>query len=217
MGASARTRVHARPDRQDHWHALRVAAGLALPGALLLAAGRPELLVYSVFGSFTGIYGRGESGWPRTRHQIQAGLLLCAGVALGVTLSWLHTSAWMLVVVEVAFATAGSVIADVLRLRPAGPFFFIFAMGATATVPAGPVTPMTALGLCAGTALLSVLSAAPVRALRSHRRPNSPIGCHRMWARTRCGTHSRSRPRAGPDCCSALTMPIGPWPPPRYR
>lgn len=30
-------------------------------------------------------------------------------------------------------------------------------MGATATVPAGPVTPMTALGLCAGTALLSVL------------------------------------------------------------
>ncbi|YCU36357.1 FUSC family protein [Mycobacteroides abscessus] len=157
MGASARTRVHARPDRQDHWHALRVAAGLALPGALLLAAGRPELLVYSVFGSFTGIYGRGESGWLRTRHQIQAGLLLCAGVALGVTLSWLHTSAWMLVVVEVAFATAGSVIADVLRLRPAGPFFFIFAMGATATVPAGPVTPMTALGLCAGTALLSVL------------------------------------------------------------
>lgn len=137
MGASARTRVHARPDRQDHWHALRVAAGLALPGALLLAAGRPELLVYSVFGSFTGIYARGESGWLRTRHQIQAGLLLCAGVALGVALSWLHASAWMLVVVEVAFATAGSVIADVLRLRPAGPFFFIFAMGATATVPAG--------------------------------------------------------------------------------
>lgn len=137
MGASARTRVHARPDRQDHWHALRVAAGLALPGALLLAAGRPELLVYSVFGSFTGTYGRGESGWLRTRHQIQAGLLLCAGVALGVTLSWLHASAWMLVVVEVAFATAGSVIADALRLRPAGPFFFIFAMGGVPLVLRG--------------------------------------------------------------------------------
>ncbi|MGC7282042.1 FUSC family protein, partial [Mycobacteroides abscessus subsp. abscessus] len=103
----------------------------------------PELLVYIVFVSFTAIYARGESCWLRTRHQIQVGLLLCAGVGSGVALSWLRASAWMLVVVEVAFATAGAVIDDVLRLRPAGPFFFIFAMGATATVPAGPVTPMT--------------------------------------------------------------------------
>lgn len=157
MDASARTRPGARPDRHDHWHALRVAAGLALPGGLLLAFGRPELLVYMVFGSFTGIYGRGESGWRRTRHQLQAGVLLCAGVALGVMLSSLHARTWMLVAVEVVFATAGSVIADALRLRPAGPFFFLFAIGATATVPAGLVAPQSAIGLCVGTALLSVL------------------------------------------------------------
>ncbi|OHU31099.1 hypothetical protein BKG76_05275 [Mycobacteroides franklinii] len=157
MDASARTRAGARPDRQDHWHALRVAAGLALPGALLLAVGRPDLLVYIVFGSFTGVYGRGESGWRRSRHQIQAGILLCTGVALGVMLSSLHARTWMLVAVEVVFATAGSVVADALRLRPAGPFFFLFAIGATATVPAGLVTPQSAIGLCAGTALLSVL------------------------------------------------------------
>ncbi|OHU24092.1 MULTISPECIES: FUSC family protein [Mycobacteriaceae] len=159
MDASARTRPRpgTRPDRRDHWHALRVAAGLALPGVLLLAAGRPELLVYTTFGSFTGIYGRAQSGWRRARHQIQAGALLSAGVALGVTLSSLHATTWTLVAVEVAFATAGSVVADALRLRPTGPFFFLFAIGATATVPADLVAPLSAVGLCVATALLSVL------------------------------------------------------------
>lgn len=159
MEASARTRprMAVRPDRQDHWHALRVATGLALPGVPLLAIGRPELLVYIVFGSFAGIYGRAESGWYRTRQQIQAGTLLFLGVTLGVMLSSLHASTWMLVAVEVAFAVTGSAVADALRLRPAGPFFFLFAIGATATVPASLVTPLSAVGLCAATALLSVL------------------------------------------------------------
>ncbi|ALR10801.1 hypothetical protein MYCSP_04215 [Mycobacteroides saopaulense] len=157
MDSSARTRAGTRPNRQDHWHALRVAAGLALPGALLLAVGRPELLVYIVFGSFTGVYGRGESGWRRIRQQAQAGVLLCTGVALGVMLSSLHARTWMLVVIEVAFATAGSVVADALHLRPTGPFFFLFAIGATATVPAQLVAPRHAIALCVGTALLSVL------------------------------------------------------------
>ncbi|TEA02653.1 hypothetical protein CCUG60884_03790 [Mycobacteroides salmoniphilum] len=159
MDVSARTRprIGARPDRQDHWHALRVAAGLALPGALLLAMGRPELLVYIVFGSFAGIYGRAESGWRRARHQIQAGALLSAGVALGVMLSSLRASTWVLVAVEVTFATVGSVAADTLRLRPASPFFFLFAIGATATVPADLVAPWGAIGLCVAAASLSVL------------------------------------------------------------
>ncbi len=159
MDASARTRprIGARPGRQDHWHALRVAAGLALPGVLLLAMGRPELLVYIVFGSFAGIYGRAESGWYRARQRIQAGGLLCVGVTLGVTLSSLRASTRMLVAVEVAFATAGSAVTDALRLRPTGPFFFLFAIGATATVPADLVAPLSAIGLCVATALLSVL------------------------------------------------------------
>ncbi|MUM17535.1 FUSC family protein [Mycobacterium sp. CBMA271] len=143
--------------RQDHRHAFRVAGGLAIPGAMLLAVGRPDLLVYIVFGSFAGVYGRLEPGRRRTRHQLQAGLLLSAGVALGVVLSTLHASTWMLVTVEVAFAATGSVVADMLRLRPAGPFFFLFATGATATVPSGLVSPLSAIGLCVGTALLSVL------------------------------------------------------------
>ncbi|OHT80576.1 hypothetical protein BKG69_06650 [Mycobacteroides chelonae] len=154
---TTKTWEHTRPDRHDHRHALRVGAGLALPGAVLLAFGRPELLVYIVFGSFTGIYGRAESGWRRARHQIQAGTLLCVGVALGVMLSSLHARTWMLVAVEVTFAMAGSAVTDALRLRPTGPFFFLFATGATATVPAGLIAPLGAIGLCLSTALLSIL------------------------------------------------------------
>ncbi|MFM9376067.1 hypothetical protein [Gordonia sp. VNK21] len=64
---------------------------------------------------------------------------------------------WVLVLVETAFAMVSSLLADAVRLRPAGPFFFIFALGATATAPAGLTTPLAAIGLCAGTALLAIL------------------------------------------------------------
>ncbi|BAX96275.1 hypothetical protein MSTE_00940 [Mycobacteroides stephanolepidis] len=177
---------HTRPDRHDHRHALRVAAGLALPGVVLLAIGRPELLVYIVFGSFTGIYGRAESGWRRVRHQVRAGTLLCVGVALGVMLSSLHARTWMLVAVEVTFATAGSVMADALRLQPTGPFFFLFAIGATATVPAGLIAPPGAIGLCLSTALLSVLigligSSGETSTRRvKHRRLPPDVGIHAL-------------------------------------
>ncbi|AKC37966.1 hypothetical protein AWB96_00830 [Mycobacteroides chelonae] len=176
---------HTRPDRHDHRHALRVAAGLALPGVVLLAFGRPELLVYIVFGSFTGIYGRAESGWRRTRHQLQAGTLLCGGVALGVMLSSLHARTWMLVAVEVTFAMAGSMVADALRLRPTGPFF-LFAIGATATVPAGLIAPPGAIGLCLSTALLSIMigligSSGEISTPRvKHRRPPPDVGRHAL-------------------------------------
>ena len=214
MDASARTRPRTgvRPDRQDHWHALRVAAGLALPGVLLLAMGRPELLVYIVFGSFAGIYGRNESGWRRAQRQIQAGTLLCVGVTLGVMLSSLRASTWVLVAVEVAFATAGSVVADTLRLRPAGPFFFLFAIGATATVPADLVAPLSAIGLCVATALLSVLIGFTGSPAKRRPRTCSGVACRLTPAPTRCATRWPSRRPEAQDCCWASTTPTGRWP-----
>lgn len=124
---------------------------------LLLIAGRPELLVYAVFGSFAGMYGRREVGRIRIVHQVQAAGLLTLGSALGVLLSVVEASTGVLVVVETLFAIAGSLLADAAGLRPAGPFFFIFALGATATVPANLVNPLIAVGLCAGTAALAIV------------------------------------------------------------
>lgn len=157
MDVAERPRPALRPDGQDHLHALRVAVGLLLPAVALLSAARPELMIYAVFGAFAGMYGRGETGSIRRVHQVQAAVLLTVGVAIGVLLAELDVSTWQLVAVETAFAMAGSLVADGLGLRPGGPFFFVFALGATAVVPRGLVAPAVAIGICAGTAALAVV------------------------------------------------------------
>ncbi|MFE3290507.1 FUSC family protein [Rhodococcus sp. NPDC059234] len=144
-------------DTNEHLHASRVAIGLVVPGLALVIAGRPDLIVYAVFGSFTGMYGRSECHRERLRHQLQASGVLLTGVAIGVLLSGIQARPWMLVVTEVGFAAVGSVVTDRCGLRPAGPFFGIFALGAIAVGPAGHVAPWAALAIYAGTALLSIV------------------------------------------------------------
>ncbi|MFT3660111.1 MAG: FUSC family protein [Gordonia sp. (in: high G+C Gram-positive bacteria)] len=140
----------------DHAHALRVSAALAIPGAALIVVGRPELLVYAVFGSFAGMYGRAYGGRVRSVQQARGALLLVAGVTVGVTLAHLEASPAVLVATEVVFAAVASLWADRWRLRPAGPFFPIFGLGATALVPPAIASPQAGIGLCAVTALLAI-------------------------------------------------------------
>ncbi|MCX8555099.1 FUSC family protein [Mycolicibacterium mucogenicum] len=152
-----RVRRAMTPPTEDHRPALRVALGLAIPGVALLAAGRPDLIIYAVFGAITGMYGRTETRSRRFAHQTQGGVILVLGVAIGVTLANSHVPPAVLVVAAVAFASVGSVVTDYLALKPEGPFYGVFALGAIATVPAGRVAPSSAILLCAATALLCVL------------------------------------------------------------
>ncbi|MFF2243015.1 FUSC family protein [Arthrobacter sp. NPDC058130] len=124
------------PANKDHVSAWRVAISVAVPSLVLLAAGRPELIGYAVFGALTGMYGRTEPHQLRLIHQGQAAVLLLAGVGVGVFLSVQHIHSWVLVITEAAFAGAGSLFADRTALKPAGPFFGILALGACASVPA---------------------------------------------------------------------------------
>jgi len=78
------------PANKDHVSAWRVAISVAVPSLVLLAAGRPELIGYAVFGALTGMYGRTEPHQLRLRHQSQAAVLLLAGVGIGVFLSVQH-------------------------------------------------------------------------------------------------------------------------------
>lgn len=142
--------------REDHRHAARVVVGLLVPGLALVATGHPALMLYAVFGSFAGMYGRLEEPRERLRHQFHGAGMIVTGVALGVTLSHTHASAAVLVGCVTAFATLGSLVTDRLGLRPGGPFFGIFALGATATVSPDLVSAWTALGICAGTAAFSM-------------------------------------------------------------
>lgn len=153
----ARVRSAMTPPMEDHRPALRVALGLAVPGITLLAAGRPDLIIYAVFGAITGMYGRTETRRRRLAHQTQGGVILVLGVAIGVALADNHITPAVLVIAAVVFATVGSVVTDYLALKPEGPFYGVFALGAIATVPAGRVTPLSAILICAATALLSVL------------------------------------------------------------
>ncbi|MEU9689966.1 FUSC family protein [Amycolatopsis japonica] len=137
----------------DWLHACRVAVGLLVPGLALLFAGRPELIIFAAFGSFTGMYGRAECRGLRLRHQAQGGAILLTGVAFGTLLSACHARPWVLVVTESGFAFAGALVANRLDLVPRGPFFGIFALGAIALVPADPA----GLPICAGTAAFCVL------------------------------------------------------------
>ncbi|CAI3791230.1 FUSC family protein [Pseudarthrobacter sp. MM222] len=123
------------PPNKDHVSALRVAVSVAVPSFVLLAAGRPDLMIYAVFGALTGMYGRTEPHQLRLRHQSQASLLLVGGIAVGVFLSVHQLQSWTLVLIEALLAAAGSLFADKVGLLPNGPFFGILALGACASVP----------------------------------------------------------------------------------
>jgi hypothetical protein len=143
------------PANRDHLAALRVAVSVAMPSLLLLAIGRPDLIIYAVFGALTGMYGRSESHQLRLRHQSQAALVLLTGVTVGVFLSANQLHSWWLVGVEALLAGVGSVFADRVKLKPNGPFFGILALGACASVPLA-VPWYAALLIAAGAAVFSM-------------------------------------------------------------
>ncbi|MFC6012939.1 FUSC family protein [Nocardia lasii] len=153
----------ARPIRRrfvteiDHLPAARVFVGLAIPGLVLIALGRTDLLIYAVFGSFTGMYGFAESARQRLIHQSEAAVMLVGAVGAGILLARLHAPPAVLVSAVAVFAAVASPITDRLGLRPEGPFFGIFAFGAIAMVAGAQRNPLGALLLCAGTAVLCVL------------------------------------------------------------
>lgn len=144
------------PANKDHVSALRVAISVAVPSLLLLFCGRPELIIYAVFGALTGMYGRSEPHQLRLIHQLQAAFVLLIGVGVGVFLSANQLHSWWLVIVEALLAGAGSVFADKVGLKPNGPFFGVLALGACASVPTT-IPWHFALLICAGSAAFSLL------------------------------------------------------------
>jgi hypothetical protein len=156
------TRTRARPLIRrtgidiDHLPAARVFVGLAIPGLLLTAAGRTDLLIYAVFGSFTGMYGFAEAQRQRLIHQSEAAVMLVGAVGAGIALARWHAPPVVLVSAVAVFAALVSPVTDRLGLRPEGPFFGIFAFGAIAMVAGQQPDPLAALLICAITAALCV-------------------------------------------------------------
>ncbi|WP_354179553.1 FUSC family protein [Arthrobacter sp. UYP6] len=157
--------------RGHRFPAVRVAAGLLIPLLVLILIGHTDLTMCAVFGSLTGVFGRSEPHWRRLRHQSQSGALMCLTVVAGVSLSLTGGGPWEVVAAATVIAGAISVAADYLRVRPAGPFTYIFAFTATAAAPFSGTVGEAAL-VAAGSALTAVLLGI---AGRAHARRHTPV------------------------------------------
>lgn len=121
--------------RGHHVPAARVGAGIAIPLLVVILAGRVDLSVYVIFGALTGVFGRIEAHSLRFRHLSRAGALMSAGVVAGAAASVAGAGPWEVVVAGTVLAGIFSVVSEWWGLRPAGPFFYLFAFTTTAAVP----------------------------------------------------------------------------------
>ncbi|MCC9204905.1 FUSC family protein [Arthrobacter sp. zg-Y769] len=135
--------------------AVRVALGVFLPLLVLILLGRTDLTMCAVFGSLTGIFGRAELHWRRLQHQSLSGLLMVLTVVAGVFLSLSGADPWTVVGAGTVVAGLIAVAASYLRVRPAGPFTYIFAFTATSAAPFSGRLPEAALTVL-GSVLLAI-------------------------------------------------------------
>ncbi|WAP50527.1 FUSC family protein [Arthrobacter sp. ATA002] len=144
---------------------------MLIPLLVLILLGRTDLTMCAIFGSLTGVFGRTEHHWRRLRQQAQSGVLMCLTVVAGVSMSITGRSDWELVVAATVVAAALSGTADYLRIRPAGPFTYIFAFTATAAAPFSGAVTEAALAV-SGAAVTAVLLGV---AGRVHARRHTPV------------------------------------------
>lgn len=145
------------PSRADHLPALRITAGLAVPLACLLLAGRIDWALYAGFGAFTGIYSRGEPTRLRAQRQALMGVVLTLCVTVGALIASVGervpaaVEVWLALVVTAIVAGVVAVLVRVRGIRPAGSLFAVFAVFAVAAVAsAPPAAPVAVAALVAG-------------------------------------------------------------------
>lgn len=163
LGKSFKSLITLGPAGQDHWIALRTGIGIFVPLILLVAIDRLDLMVFVVFGAFTGVYGRVDGYWNRLRMQTRSGALFFVVIVLALVAStgWINhenpeMKSWQVVGATTLIAGACSIAAGFLRLRPAGSLFHIFAFAAIASI-AEPPPAGQALGAVAATILFQLV------------------------------------------------------------
>lgn len=124
------------PDNASHWPAIRVVISVLAPLVVVTVLHRQELALVAVFGAFASVYGRADSHRSRLTGQAIVGAFLVGSITLGAAVSTTGSvRPWLAVVLAALIAAGGSVVSDVLRWRPPGPFFLVFAFGSVASIP----------------------------------------------------------------------------------
>ena len=150
------------------------------PLVVLRLTGHLEASLYAAFGAFASVYARRGPHLDRLLMQGGAGLLQVACVTVGTAVSSLDAGPWSAVVGTAVAAAVASTTSDLLRWRPPGPLFAVFAFGACAAAPAEPGDIATALLVSSGAAAFAMLVGASGAVLRLRRRepgavPERPV------------------------------------------
>ena len=127
--------LHLPSGRGHRGPAARVGIGIALPLLAVVLLGRLDLCVHVIFGSLTGVFGRADAPRLRFQHLAIAGALMSGSVIAGAASASAGLGPWAVTFAAVVVAAVLSVVSDRLQLRPAGPFFFLYAFTTTAGVP----------------------------------------------------------------------------------
>ena len=149
--------IRVAPSRGDHRVAIRAAVSVGVPLLVLWAIGRLDLSIYASFGSFAALYGRGDVFSDRLRMQAIAGGVLLLSMLAGSALSFLRVPALVAVVAVAAVASLVTLLAYAMRWHPPGALFAVFAIGATASIPASDTAFANVLVVGVGSVLFALL------------------------------------------------------------
>jgi hypothetical protein len=138
---SLRTLFTLAPLNGDHFVGLRAGLGVLLPLLFLILIDRLDLAPYVVFGSFVGVYSRAPMHLDRLLVQVKAaGLMWLVILFAWLSGDWLiHGAddaagqAWLVACTSVVSALAALAV-GLLRVRPAGSHFHVFAFAVVASV-----------------------------------------------------------------------------------
>ncbi|MDR2255058.1 MAG: FUSC family protein [Arthrobacter sp.] len=146
--------------------AVRASVAVAVPLALLFAAGRLDWALYAGFGAFAAVYGRYDGDARRLWLQASAGATILTAMLLGTAASagQFPVAAKVLVVAVVAWGA--NLLSSGLRWAPPGPIFSVFAAGACLSVPATAATFAAVLAVGGGTVLWCLLLALAIGVAR---------------------------------------------------
>ena len=144
----------ASPGPLDLGAAVRAALCGVVPLALLLAAGRQDLIVYVAFPAFTSLYGRGERYRQRALTLLVAGAAFVSVVGLAMLASIVALPGWASTLLLAGLAAAGVLLSERMQWIPFGATFLVFAFAVVASVPVTPAQVPARLGLAAATVAL---------------------------------------------------------------